>query len=44
MARFWYSSPSAGTSKQRTYWFKKGFDTGDVGGASELFSRYYNDL
>jgi predicted metalloprotease len=33
-----------GTSRQRVYWFKKGFDTGDVQGAKELFTRDYDDL
>jgi len=33
-----------GTSKQRTYWFKKGFDTGDVRAANQLFTIAYDDL
>jgi predicted metalloprotease len=33
-----------GTSKQRQYWFKKGFDTGDVKGAAALFELKYEDL
>ena len=33
-----------GTSKQRQYWFKKGFDTGSVDGAAELFTRSYDKL
>ena len=33
-----------GTSKQRMRWFKEGFNTGDVGGARQLFELSYNDL
>jgi predicted metalloprotease len=33
-----------GKSEQRMHWFKKGFDTGDVEGAEELFKRRYNEL
>ena len=33
-----------GTSKQRQYWFKKGFDTGDIQGAEELFTLPYDQL
>ncbi len=33
-----------GTSKQRQRWFKKGFDTGDIMGARELFTRDYDKL
>jgi predicted metalloprotease len=33
-----------GTSKQRQYWFEKGFETGDVDGAEELFTRPYDRL
>ena len=33
-----------GTSKQRVYWFEKGFETGDVDGAKELFERDYSGL
>jgi predicted metalloprotease len=33
-----------GTSKQRMRWFKKGLDTGDVGGARALFELPYNQL
>jgi uncharacterized protein len=33
-----------GTSAQRQRWFKKGFDTGDVGKARELFELEYKDL
>jgi predicted metalloprotease len=33
-----------GTSAQRMRWFKKGFETGDVGNARELFDREYGDL
>jgi len=33
-----------GTSKQRMYWFKKGFETGDIKAASELFDREYDAL
>ncbi len=33
-----------GTSKQRMGWFTKGFKTGDVNGAKELFDRPYNQL
>jgi predicted metalloprotease len=33
-----------GTSAQRQRWFKKGFDTGDVGKARELFELDYGDL
>jgi predicted metalloprotease len=33
-----------GTSAQRQRWFKKGFDTGDVGKARELFDLDYGDL
>ncbi len=33
-----------GTSEQRMHWFKKGFDTGDVEAASELFDLPYDKL
>jgi predicted metalloprotease len=33
-----------GKSEQRMRWFKKGFDTGSVAGASELFTLPYNEL
>ena len=33
-----------GTSKQRMKWFKKGFDTGDINGARELFEQDYDAL
>jgi predicted metalloprotease len=33
-----------GTSKQRMYWFKKGFESGSVEGAKELFERPYDKL
>jgi predicted metalloprotease len=33
-----------GTSRQRQYWFEKGFETGDVDGAEELFTRPYDRL
>lgn len=33
-----------GTSAQRARWFKKGFDTGDIKGASQLFDLPYNQL
>jgi uncharacterized protein len=33
-----------GTSAQRIKWFRKGFDTGDVGGAKALFALPYNQL
>jgi predicted metalloprotease len=33
-----------GTSAQRMRWFKKGFETGDVGKARELFDLKYEDL
>jgi len=33
-----------GTSKQRTRWFKKGFQTGSVKGAAALFDLPYNEL
>jgi predicted metalloprotease len=33
-----------GTSKQRTYWFKRGFETGSVKGAEELFTLPYDKL
>jgi predicted metalloprotease len=33
-----------GTSAQRTKWFKRGFDTGDVRGARALFELPYNQL
>jgi uncharacterized protein len=33
-----------GTSKQRMGWFKRGFDTGDVNAARELFDRPYDAL
>jgi predicted metalloprotease len=33
-----------GTSAQRQRWFKKGFDTGDVGKARDLFELDYGDL
>lgn len=33
-----------GTSAQRVRWFKKGFDTGDIHGASQLFDLAYEQL
>jgi predicted metalloprotease len=33
-----------GTSAQRTRWFRKGYETGKVAGASELFDLRYEDL
>jgi predicted metalloprotease len=33
-----------GTSKQRMYWFKEGFRTGDVAGAKRLFELPYDKL
>lgn len=33
-----------GTSKQRQRWFMKGFETGDVDGARQLFSLEYEEL
>jgi hypothetical protein len=33
-----------GTSKQRQYWFEKGFETGSLDGADELFTRPYDRL
>jgi predicted metalloprotease len=33
-----------GTSKQRVSWFKRGFETGDIKAARELFDREYDDL
>jgi predicted metalloprotease len=33
-----------GKSEQRVRWFKKGFETGDVGGARALFELDYDDL
>jgi predicted metalloprotease len=33
-----------GSSEQRVRWFRKGFQTGDVAGASELFTRPYDKL
>ncbi len=33
-----------GTSAQRMRWFRQGFETGDVGGARELFDLRYEDL
>jgi uncharacterized protein len=33
-----------GTSQQRQKWFKRGFETGDVGGAAALFDLPYNEL
>ena len=33
-----------GTSKQLMRWFKEGFETGDVGGARQLFELKYSDL
>jgi predicted metalloprotease len=33
-----------GTSQQRERWFRRGFDTGDVGEARQLFDRDYDDL
>jgi predicted metalloprotease len=33
-----------GTSEQRAYWFKRGFETGDLGIMNELFERDYDGL
>lgn len=33
-----------GTSEQRIRWFKKGFETGDFGGANQLFELAYEQL
>lgn len=33
-----------GSSEQRMRWFKKGYDTGDLKGANQLFELNYNDL
>jgi predicted metalloprotease len=33
-----------GSSKQRMRWFRKGFDTGDVRAARELFDLQYDEL
>jgi len=33
-----------GTSKQRVFWFRKGFETGDVKGAKKLFDLDYDQL
>jgi uncharacterized protein len=33
-----------GSSEQRTYWFKRGFETGDLSIMNELFERDYDEL